>query len=777
MNGDELRQAALVLVGQGLRIAPVGNAKRPVGKWGQLLDDSLPDAAQIDEWVNDNRVHGWAVLCGHRDDGVACLDIEAAGMGVPEVAGATLRAPTYCQYVSASGGVHVWVKVTGEPLVTEPLASLDTGDADPEKRWTLLAEVRGVSKPGSHRRGAYAVVVGPGRPPLRQDFRPGLLTRDESDEVVLPIRQANQKVRVEKPPKPVSASTSTGVGTAYRIGQAVADGTLSALEVLPDGWEVVGHDGRREMIRRPGATSPTSGNVLDGVFVIHSTAVDWADAGEPMSAAAVLAHARHGGNWHAAMRAVEDAAAGDPSPYSSWPAPVLQGVADDAAERRRRFQAHLDGQVQAWLAPAASPPSQSSPQSRHVSETDETAETDKTGPRLWSGDELQPSQPTRWLVRGQLPLSQVAVLIGDEGIGKSLWWVLMVAHITTGTGDDLLGIPPAPPRDVVLVLTEDSWTTDVRPRLEAAGADLGRVHVLAEDDDGSGSPYFPRDFPIITGAADELDVALVVIDAWLDTVQSGLQVKDPQQARQALHPWRSVAQTTGACVLLLAHSNRADDGSLRNRVGATGALRQKARVLLYAARPPEQDDILFIGADKANGTARANATAYRLDVQQVRPETDDDPGTIARLLVIGDTGATIESHYSLWRAEAHRAEHPNADERAWQWLRTHLDAHGVDSALGRQVGAAETKAAAQAAGHNPQRLAGVVKAHGGYAGPDGAGGRWVYRVHSSGGPTLTSAGQSSQTSQSGQSQKHGETETNTATPDEPAAPMPWEVAS
>ena len=401
--------------------------------------------------------------------------------------------------------------------------------------------------------------------------------------------------------------------------------------------------------------------------------------------------------------------------------------------------------------PPAEAPVQSPHQSPHVSETAETAETAETGPRLWRANDLKPAEPTRWLVRGHLPLGQVAVLVGDEGIGKSLWWVLIVAHVTTGTACRDLGLAAREPRDVLLVLTEDSWTADVRPRLEAAGADLGRVVVVAEDDDGSGSPIFPRDMWLIVRGAEGLDLALVVVDAWLDTVDSGKQVKDPQQARQALHPWRNTAATTGASVLLLAHSNRSDVGSLRDKVGATAALRQKARVLLYAAQPPESQGVMYLGPNKANSMAIAEAIAYKVDIIQTRPATDDDPGTIARLSVLGRTGATMEDHYIKWRAEQRKAEHPSADDRARAWLLAYIDANGEDTDLGRKVAAKAAQQAAHVDGHNPDRLARIVRSVNGYAGPDGPGAPWIYRL------PINSQSQYSQSPQSPQSQKHGET--------------------
>jgi hypothetical protein len=40
--------------------------------------------------------------------------------------------------------------------------------------------------------------------------------------------------------------------------------------------------------------------------------------------------------------------------------------------------------------------------------------------------------------------------------------------------------------------------------------------------------------------------SLVVVDAWIDTVLGGLSVKDTQQARVAVAPWKSYAADTNA---------------------------------------------------------------------------------------------------------------------------------------------------------------------------------------------------------------------------------------
>jgi len=366
-----------------------------------------------------------------------------------------------------------------------------------------------------------------------------------------------------------------------------------------------------------------------------------------------------------------------------------------------------------------------SPVSPRLSGIGESGESGKSGkpPRLYRADELKEGTPTRWLARGTIPQAEVSVLIGAEGIGKSLWWVLVVSYVTTGRKSNLLGIPQREPRDVVLILTEDSWA-DVRARLVSAGADLARIRVFCEDDDGTGAPTFPDDFVYIVDELKHSRPGLIVVDAWLDTVRAGIQIKDTQQAREALHPWKEFAARSGAGVLLLGHTNRTDSDDLRSMIGATAALRQKARVLLFAMAPPETEGVLYVGSEKSNHAGRSTATEYRIDVQQVREETDDDPGTVPRLRVVGDTGRTVQDHFATWRKQSKEAARPQtADEKAAEWVRDYLTDRGG------QALASEVQEAATFTDVNPKRLPAAVKSLGGYVGPgDGPRTPHVYRL-------------------------------------------------
>jgi hypothetical protein len=279
----------------------------------------------------------------------------------------------------------------------------------------------------------------------------------------------------------------------------------------------------------------------------------------------------------------------------------------------------------------------------HPGDRDDAGEpVDDGKPKLWKIGDLDPMRQSKFLAKQRIPYAAVTLLCGDEGIGKSLLWVIIVAAVTTGKPLPAFGIPEREPADVILIITEDNMAEDVQPRLQAAGADIDRVHVIAAGKDGSGSPTFPADMHLITDA--QIKPALIVVDAWLDTVPGRLEVKNPQHSRAALHPWKDTAAQTGAAVLLLCHTNRLETDNLRDKYGATASLRQKARMALFAIADPD-DGSLLVGPDKANST-RGGVPASNFSIESILmfEPTDDHDGTVPLLEWQGFTGKTMKQH-------------------------------------------------------------------------------------------------------------------------------------
>lgn len=259
--------------------------------------------------------------------------------------------------------------------------------------------------------------------------------------------------------------------------------------------------------------------------------------------------------------------------------------------------------------------------------------------QLHKASDMALSKPVLWrLAPGYLAAGKVNLLVGAEGIGKSLWAIRATASITTGIpwGPFTVGGRPA---DAILIATEDGWEDTVRPRLEVAGADLDRLHVLCVDEDGTGTPTFPEDMPVLQD--NEVAPSLVVVDAWIDTVAGGLQVKDTQKARQAVSPWKKYAAKSGAAVLLVTHTNRQESQDIRNTYGLSGGLRQVARSTMYALEDPGTE-ALIVGPDKSNLGAKGVAHWFaKTPVKHFAATTNSD-GTVALLDSIGDDHRSIQ---------------------------------------------------------------------------------------------------------------------------------------
>jgi RecA-family ATPase len=117
--------------------------------------------------------------------------------------------------------------------------------------------------------------------------------------------------------------------------------------------------------------------------------------------------------------------------------------------------------------------------------------------RPYKATEMATAKPVTWLLApGYLAAGKVSLLVGDEGIGKSLWTIRAVEAITTGEpwGPFTIASDPA---NVALIATEDGWEDTIRPRLDVTNADLSRLEVLCENADGTGHPTFPSDMPVL----------------------------------------------------------------------------------------------------------------------------------------------------------------------------------------------------------------------------------------------------------------------------------------
>ena len=70
-----------------------------------------------------------------------------------------------------------------------------------------------------------------------------------------------------------------------------------------------------------------------------------------------------------------------------------------------------------------------------------------------------PRPSPSWLTKDRFPGPAVTLLVGDEGIGKSLLWVWVVAAVTIGKALPEFGIPARKPSPVTIVVPRTAGRT------------------------------------------------------------------------------------------------------------------------------------------------------------------------------------------------------------------------------------------------------------------------------------------------------------------------------
>jgi len=194
--------------------------------------------------------------------------------------------------------------------------------------------------------------------------------------------------------------------------------------------------------------------------------------------------------------------------------------------------------------------------------------------------DIQPEH-VEWLVDQTFPLGMLAVIGGQPGLGKSQISINLAAGVTTGKGLPGTG-GFSHLGSVIILANEDDAARTIRPRLDAAGADTSKVHIVeGVARDGADIDMFQLDQDIaeLRERALQLgDVRLIIIDppsAYLGTKVDSYKDSD---VRRVLMPLGNLAQETGAMILLIVHLNKRTDGSAQQRFSGSTAWTAAPRV-------------------------------------------------------------------------------------------------------------------------------------------------------------------------------------------------------
>ena len=214
---------------------------------------------------------------------------------------------------------------------------------------------------------------------------------------------------------------------------------------------------------------------------------------------------------------------------------------------------------------------------------------------------------TDWLwevnpTEGRIPLGELSIFGGREGLGKSTLTSWMAAQVTKGT---LPGDLYRSPRSVVIVAAEDSYTRTIIPRLMAAGADLDRVfRVDVEADKIATTLNLPADIPALEKLIVKENVALVIVDPLTSALEETADLNSYGEITNALWPLAHMAQRLGDVAIVgIVHVNKSGAKDAGNLVMGSRAFNAVARATIMVIKHPDDEGRLLLAQARTTWAA------------------------------------------------------------------------------------------------------------------------------------------------------------------------------
>ena len=211
-------------------------------------------------------------------------------------------------------------------------------------------------------------------------------------------------------------------------------------------------------------------------------------------------------------------------------------------------------------------------------------------------DNISP-EPIQWLWKEFIALGKISLIAGYPGLGKSQLTTMLSAIVSNGNNWPITG-DQCQQGNVILLSAEDDPEDTIRPRLEAAGANLSKVFVLDSITRGyrsNGSPIsegfdLTKDIVRLENMLIQIGSASLII---IDPITAYLGDADSNNIsaiRGRLLELSQLATKHHVSILCVTHLNKNSSGDIINRVVGSGAFVAAARAVFAVVRDSENEE-------------------------------------------------------------------------------------------------------------------------------------------------------------------------------------------
>lgn len=227
-------------------------------------------------------------------------------------------------------------------------------------------------------------------------------------------------------------------------------------------------------------------------------------------------------------------------------------------------------------------------------------------------------EPIEWLWPDRIPLGKITTIAGDPKLGKSQITCALTAALSTG--GSFPDNTRAPLGSVILVTCEDDPEDTIGPRLDAAGADSKKIHLLDWTVRREGSAAKRKHFDIGQDAEaleamvqDIGDVKAIIIDP-ISAYMGKADSHKNADVRGALIAIQTLAAKHSIAVVLVSHLNKNTNGqNAKARVAGSGFVAvSRCNWLVVEDSADESGERRFFCPLGTNIAKGATGFAYRI---------------------------------------------------------------------------------------------------------------------------------------------------------------------
>lgn len=229
------------------------------------------------------------------------------------------------------------------------------------------------------------------------------------------------------------------------------------------------------------------------------------------------------------------------------------------------------------------------------------------------------SVPINWLWKERIALGKLTMIVGDPGLGKSLVTIAIATNVSMGYPWPVdKTIPPV--GSVIFISAEDDPADTIKPRLEAAGADCSRIHLVEaiqeeniENETIERMFSFERDIKTLEELLIQWsDCRLVIIDpisAYLGKADSNKN----SDIRGLLAPLSKLAEKYKTAFVLVSHLNKnSKEGNSLYRTMGSLAFIAAVRTAYIVIKDKDNPDRRLVMPLKSNISKEQSGLAYSI---------------------------------------------------------------------------------------------------------------------------------------------------------------------